>query len=62
MTQFFRQLTLFFIFLIVITYAWVGAEYVVEGVVHSSEVDGFIAIVLSSVLAVDVERMLWGDT
>ena len=30
-----------------VTACWVGFEYITEGIVHSSDVDGFVAVVLS---------------
>lgn len=37
----------YFVCLLVVSSCWVGLEYIVEGVVHGSNVDGFIAVVLS---------------
>jgi hypothetical protein len=37
----------YFICMILVSACWVGLEYILEGEVHSSDVDGFIAIVLS---------------
>lgn len=33
--------------LITVCACWVGLEYILEGVVHSSDVDGIVAIILS---------------
>ena len=33
--------------LLCVTACWVGLEYICEGVVHSSDIDGIVAIVLS---------------
>ena len=37
----------YIICLIIISACWVGFEYILEGVVHSSDVDGIVAIILS---------------
>ena len=34
--------------LMLVTACWVGLEYILEGAVHSSDVDGFVAIILSA--------------
>ena len=41
------EFTLYFCFLAL---TWVGAEYVFEGAVHSSEVDAFVCALLARVL------------
>ena len=33
--------------LIIVSACWVGLEYVLEGSVHSSDVDGIVAMILS---------------
>ena len=33
--------------LILITLCWIGAEWMIEGVVHTSKVDGAVALVLA---------------
>lgn len=47
MDEFLRALYCFFICLLIVSACWVGLEYVLEGVVHSSDVDGAVAVVLS---------------
>lgn len=42
-----RAFICYFICLLIVSACWVGLEYVLEGVVHSSKVDGYVAIVLS---------------
>ena len=37
----------YFICLLIVSACWVGLEYTIEGYVHSSDVDGFIAIIFS---------------
>ena len=37
----------YFICLLLVSACWVGLEYLLEGTVHSSDVDGVVAIVLS---------------
>lgn len=36
-----------FICLLLVSACWVGLEYILEGVAHSSDVDGIVAIILS---------------
>ena len=38
---------LYVLFLIIISSSWVGLEYVFEGAVHNSDVDGIIAYILT---------------
>lgn len=38
----------YIICLVIVSACWVGLEYILEGVVHSSSVDGFVAIILSA--------------
>lgn len=33
--------------LLIVSSCWVGLEYILEGVVHTSAVDGYVAMVLS---------------
>ena len=37
----------YIIILFLVSACWVGLEYTLEGVVHSSDVDGFVAMILS---------------
>jgi hypothetical protein len=37
----------FLICLLIVSACWVGLEYILEGVVHNSDVDGYVAVVLS---------------
>ena len=37
----------YFICLILVSACWVGLEYILERAVHSSDVDGIVAVVLS---------------
>ena len=42
-----RAFICYFICLLIVSACWVGLEYVLEGAVHSSKVDGYVAMVLS---------------
>jgi hypothetical protein len=42
-----KKIINYFICLLLVSACWVGLEYTLEGVVHSSDVDGIMAIVLS---------------
>lgn len=42
--------------LLIITVCWIGIEYVVDGVIHSSEADSIIAMVLSYFIT---NKYLW---
>lgn len=57
-----RQLFLTIIFATVMAFAWVGAEYVIDGVVHTSKVDDIVCGLFAGILACDVERFIFGDT
>ena len=37
----------YLICLLIVSACWVGFEYILEGVVHSSRVDGYISMILS---------------
>ena len=41
----------YFVCLLVVSSCWVGLEYILEGVVHSSQVDGYVSVVLSCFMA-----------
>lgn len=43
--------------LIIVTLCWVGAECVIEGVVHTSKVDGYVASILSYQLTFELFRL-----
>lgn len=47
MERFIKAICLYTFFLIIISSCWVGLEYVLEGAVHNSEVDGIVAYVLA---------------
>ena len=49
--RFYKGFFYFVISLFLVTACWVGLEYVLEGVVHTSEVDGYVAIILSGFIA-----------
>ena len=51
MEKFIRAFFYFIISLFLVSACWVGLEYILEGVVHSSEVDGYVAIILSGFVA-----------
>lgn len=51
MDDFVRVVFSFFISLFIVSACWVGLEYILEGAVHSSDVDGAVAIVLSGFIA-----------
>lgn len=38
----------YIICLFLVTACWVGLEYILEGAVHSSDVDGYVAMILSA--------------
>ena len=42
-----KRIICYFICLLLVSACWVGLEYILEGAIHSSDVDGFAAIVLS---------------
>ena len=42
-----KKIVYYFICLFLVSACWVGLEYILEGSVHSSDVDGAIAVVLS---------------
>lgn len=50
MNKFLRAAYYFLICLIIVSACWVGLEYILEGAVHTSEVDGYVAIVLSGII------------
>lgn len=47
MDDFVRVIFYFFISLFIVSACWVGLEYILEGAVHTSEVDGYVAVILS---------------
>ena len=51
MKDFVRFIFCFFICLFLVTGCWVGFEYLLEGFVHTSKVDGYVAIILSGFIA-----------
>jgi hypothetical protein len=42
-----KKVVCYFICLLLVSACWVGLEYILEGAIHSSDVDGFVAIILS---------------
>ena len=42
-----KKIIYYFICLILVSACWVGLEYILDGTVHSSDVDGIVAVVLS---------------
>ena len=42
--------------LLIVSACWVGLEYILEGSVHTSEVDGYIAIILSGIITNKIMR------
>ena len=62
LVKFARQVMLTIIFATVMAFAWVGAEYVIYGVIHTSNVDDIACGLFAGVLACYVERTVWGDT
>lgn len=46
----------YFICLLLVSACWVGLEYALEGAVHSSDVDGIVAIVLSYFIT---DKFMW---
>jgi hypothetical protein len=57
-----RLLFLTIIFATIMCVAWVVAEYIIDGIVHTSKVDDIVCGLFSGLLACDVERIIWGDT
>lgn len=61
MKRLLAKLTIFILvyvlMLIIVTLCWVGAEYVIEGVVHTSKVDGYVAGILSCQLTFELFRL-----
>lgn len=51
MDDFVRVVFSFFISLFIVSACWVGLEYILEGAVHSSQVDSYVAVVLSGFIA-----------
>lgn len=47
MDDFVRVIFCFFISLFIVSTCWVGLEYILEGAVHNSQVDGYVAVILS---------------
>lgn len=47
MKKFLNVIFLYVFVLIIISSCWVGLEYVLEGAVHNSDVDGIIAYILA---------------
>lgn len=41
----------YFICLLIVSGCWVGFEYIIDGYVHSSEIDGIVAAFLSWIIA-----------
>ena len=61
MDEFFRAVCCYVICLLIVSACWVGLEYILEGVVHTSEVDGYVAAILSGFIAnkyMDIVDML----
>ena len=50
MSNFLKAACCFLICLLIVSACWVGLEYILEGMVHTSEVDGYVAIVLSGII------------
>ena len=46
-----RAIFCYLICLLIVSACWVGLEYILEGAVHSSEVDGYVAVILSGFIA-----------
>lgn len=42
-----KKIINYFICLLLVSACWVGLEYILEGSVHNSDVDGIVAFVLS---------------
>ena len=47
MEKLIKAVCLYVFFLIIISSCWVGLEYVLEGAVHNSDVDGIVAYLLA---------------
>ena len=47
MQKIMNNILYYIIILFLVSACWVGLEYTLEGVVHSSDVDGFVAMILS---------------
>lgn len=51
MDDFLKAICCYIICLLIVTACWVGLEHILEGVVHTSKVDGYVAVVLSGFIA-----------
>ena len=51
MDDFLRAICCYIICLFIVNACWVGLEYILEGSVHSSQVDGYVAVILSGFVA-----------
>lgn len=51
MNEFLKAACCFLICLLIVSACWVGLEYILEGAVHNSEVDGYVAVILSGFIA-----------
>ena len=47
MQKIMNNILYYIIILFLVSACWVGLEYTLEGVVHGSDVDGFVAMILS---------------
>ena len=51
MYEILKAIYCYLICLLIVSVCWTGLEYILEGAVHSSDVDGYVAIVLSGFIA-----------
>ena len=56
MNNFLKAACCFLVCLLIVSACWVGLEYILEGAVHTSEVDGYVAIILSGIIADKIMR------
>lgn len=51
------QVAMFIVVYIFADLCWIGAEYLFEGAVHSSKVDGYVLALLSYCIVKDLNRL-----
>jgi hypothetical protein len=51
MSEELRAIFCYLICLLIVSACWVGLEYILEGIVHTSKVDGYVTVILSGFIA-----------
>lgn len=51
MDDFLKAICCYMICLFIVTTCWVGLEHILEGAVHTSKADGYVAIILSGFIS-----------